>query len=260
MTGAQSFLAARDFLLAHRTDYDTACRDFRWPRLEHFNWALDYFDPMAAGNSRIALWIVDEQGVETRLTFAEMAERSNRVANFLRSRGVRRGDRLLLILGNEAPLWDTLLAAFKLGAVVIPATSMLGTGDLRDRLDRGAVRHVVAGSAHASKFAEVEGDYTRIAVGEPAAGWYSFDDAYAESAAFTPDGATHATDPLLLYFTSGTTARPKLVEHTHQSYPVGHLTTMYWLGLGPGDTHWNISSPGWAKHAYSCLFAPWCRW
>jgi acetyl-CoA synthetase len=257
MTGAQAFLAARDLLLAHRTDYETACRDFRWPQLDRFNWALDYFDPMAAGNSHTALWIVDEDGSETRLSFAQMSERSNRVANFLRCRGVRRGDRLLLMLGNEAALWDTLLAAFKLGAVVIPATALLGPADLRDRLDRGAVRHVVAGSAHAPKFADVEGDYTRIAVGDPVASWYSLDDAYTAPAAFTPDGETHASDPLLLYFTSGTTAQPKLVEHSHQSFPVGHLTTMYWLGLGPGDVHWNISSPGWAKHAYSCVFAPW---
>jgi acetyl-CoA synthetase len=257
MNGAQAFLAARDFLLAHRTDYATACRDFRWPQLGYFNWALDYFDPMAAGNSRTALWIVDEQGAETRLSFAAMAERSNRVANFLRSRGVRRGDRLLLMLGNEAPLWDTLLAAFKLGAVVIPATALLGADDLRDRLDRGAVRHVVAGSIHAPKFADVAGDYTRIAVGDPVPGWQAFDDACTAPADFTPDGPTRASDPLLLYFTSGTTARPKLVQQSHESYPVGHLTTMYWIGLRPADVHWNISSPGWAKHAYSCVFAPW---
>jgi acetyl-CoA synthetase len=75
--------------------------------------------------------------------------------------------------------------------------------------------------------------------------------------AFFPDGETRATDPLLLYFTSGTTAKPKLVLHSHQSYPVGHLSTLYVLGLLPGDLHLNISSPGWAKHAYSCFFAPW---
>ena len=74
---------------------------------------------------------------------------------------------------------------------------------------------------------------------------------------FAPDGPTRADDPLLLYFTSGTTARPKLVEHTHASYPVGHLSTMYWIGLQPGDVHLNISSPGWAKHAWSNVFAPW---
>ncbi|HEX4510165.1 MAG TPA: AMP-binding protein, partial [Burkholderiaceae bacterium] len=72
-----------------------------------------------------------------------------------------------------------------------------------------------------------------------------------------PEGPTQASDPLLLYFTSGTTSRPKLVLHTHESYPVGHLSTLYWIGLKPGDVHWNISSPGWAKHAWSCFYAPW---
>ena len=98
---------------------------------------------------------------------------------------------------------------------------------------------------------------TRIALGEAPAGWHGYDELLRGDARFTPDGETRATDPMLLYFTSGTTSRPKLVEHSHQSYPVGHLITMYWIGLQPGDMHLNISSPGWAKHAYSCLFAPW---
>ena len=149
------------------------------------------------------------------------------------------------------------IGAFKLGAVVIPAASLLGTEDLRDRLERGAVRHVVAGAAHAGKFASLEGGYTRIAVGGAISGWRSLEDAGQESTRYIPDELTRASDPLLLYFTSGTTSRPKLVEHSHESYPVGHLSTMYWLGLRQGDLHWNISSPGWAKHAWSCFFAPW---
>jgi len=257
MTSAERFLAARDFLLAHRTDYQTAYREFRWPELDEFNWALDYFDAMAQGNGRTALWIVDESGEEIQLTFAELSQRSNRVANFLRGAGVRRGDRILVMLGNEAPLWETLLAAFKLGAVVIPAAGLLGTEDLRDRLERGAVRHVIAAAGHAEKFAAMGGSYTRIGAGGAVPGWLHLAGAQGESATFEPDGPTRAGDPLLLYFTSGTTSRPKLVMHSHQSYPAGHLNTMYWLGLEPGDVHWNISSPGWAKHAWSCFFAPW---
>jgi acetyl-CoA synthetase len=257
MAGAAAFLKARDFLLAHRTDYEYAYRHFQWPELEEFNWALDYFDAMAAGNTNPALWIVDEAGVETRLSFAEMSERSNRVAGFLRGLGVRRGDRMLVMLGNEAALWDTLLAACKLGAVVIPAATLLGAEDLRDRLERGGVRHAIVGARHADKFAALGGGYTRICASGTAPGWQSLEEAYRQPAAFTPDGITRASDPLLLYFTSGTTARPKLVQHSHQSYPAGRLSTMYWLGLRPGDVHWNISSPGWAKHAWSCLFAPW---
>ena len=255
--GHDAFIAARDFLLAHRTDYSGAVREFRWPELTQFNWALDHFDIMAAGNDQPALWIVGDEGSEHKRSFRQMSERSSQVANHLRALGVQRGDRILLMLGNEVALWETMLAAMKLGAVVIPATALLTAGDLRDRIERGRVRHVVAASAHTQKFADVEGDYTRLCVGTPHEGWIDHDAADAYQRAFRPDGPTQASDPLLLYFTSGTTSKPKLVLHTHKSYPVGHLSTMYWIGLVPGDVHLNISSPGWAKHSWSCVFAPW---
>ncbi|HEY0806610.1 MAG TPA: AMP-binding protein, partial [Pseudonocardiaceae bacterium] len=251
------FRAARDFLLDHRADYDLTYRDFRWPELTEFNWALDWFDTIAVGNDNPALWIVEEDGTSAKLSFAEMSARSNQVANWLRGLGVGRGDRLILMLGNQVELWETILAVMKLGAVVIPASTLLGPKDLVDRVERGNARHVVARAADAPKFADVAGDYTRIAVGEPVAGWHDYRAADFSPADFTPDGVTQASDTLLLYFTSGTTAQPKLVEHTHVSYPVGHLSTMYWIGLRPGDVHLNISSPGWAKHAWSNVFAPW---
>ncbi|WP_051467204.1 AMP-binding protein [Actinomadura oligospora] len=254
---AVEFRAARDFLLAHREDYQAAREKFRWPVLTGFNWALDWFDHIADENDRTALWIVEEDGSEARYSFAEMAERSARVANWLRGAGVRRGDRVVVMLGNQVELWETVLATMKLGAVMIPCTPLLGPDDLHDRIERGHAKHVVASSASAAKFADVPGAYTRIAVGEPVDGWLRYTDAYDADPHFTPYGTTCADDTLLLYFTSGTTAKPKLVEHTHASYPVGHLSTMYWIGLQPGDVHLNISSPGWAKHAWSNIFAPW---
>ncbi len=256
-SNAASFVAARDFLLRHREDYETAYREFQWPKLDRFNWALDYFDVMARDNTRPALWLVDEDAGETKLSFAELSERSNRVANALRRIGVQRGDRVLVMLGNVVPLWEAMLAAMKLGAVIVPATTLLTRNDLADRFARGRVKHVIAGADAAAKFAELPGGYTRIVVGKAVPGWVSYEDCYRESVDFTPDAPTRADDPLLLYFTSGTTATPKLVLHTHQSYPVGHLSTVYWLGLRPGDVHLNISSPGWAKHAWSCFFSPW---
>lgn len=256
-TASESFRSARDFLLAHREDYATAYEGFSWPRPEHFNWALDWFDAIAAGNDRTALRIVEEDGTESALSFAEMSERSNRVANWLRAQGVRPEDRILVMLGNQTELWETALAAMKLRAVVIPATPLLGPADLRDRVARGRVRQVIVRSEDGAKFDEVPGSYTRIAVGGAVEGWRSYADADTASAEFTADAPTLADDPLMLYFTSGTTAHPKLVEHTHTSYPIGHLATMYWIGLKPGDVHLNISSPGWAKHAWSNLFAPW---
>ncbi|MGW5721780.1 AMP-binding protein [Amycolatopsis sp. NPDC003865] len=255
-----AFRVARDYLQVHREDYETAYRDFAWPEFDEFNWAIDWFDVVAhdpANAERYALWIVEEDGRENRWTYPEMSGRSNQVANWLRSLGVRRGDRLILMLGNQGELWETILAAIKLGAVIIPASTLLGPADLTDRVERGAAKHVVVRSVDAPKFADVSGGYTRIAVGEPVEGWHSYSAAFAESPEFAPDAPTKAGDPLLLYFTSGTTAKPKLVQHTHVSYPVGHLSTMYWIGLEPGDVHLNISSPGWAKHAWSNFFAPW---
>lgn len=257
MSATEAFLKARDFLLAHRTDYTTAYNGFQWPQLSEFNWALDHFDVMAKGNDKPALWIVEEDGTEHKISFAQMSARSNQVANWLKAQGVKRGDRILMMLGNEVPLWETMLGCIKLGAVLIPATTLLTPEDLRDRLDRGQVKHVIIGAAHVDKFADLEGDYTRICVGAEPAGWKAFKDSHTTSAEYAPDAATKVSDPLLLYFTSGTTSKPKLVLHTHQSYPVGHLSTMYWIGLQPGDIHLNISSPGWAKHAWSCFFAPW---
>ena len=253
----QAFREARDFLLAQRGRHDAAVAGFRWPQLQHFNWALDWFDVLARDNRATALWVVNEDGSEQRLSFQQMAERSNRVAHWLRSRGVKRGDRMLLMLGNVVPLWEITLAAIKLGAVVSPATTLLSAADLTDRVQRGQMRHVVADAAGAARFAQVPGDYTRTLVGGSAAGWADYSLADAAPAEFVPDGPTRADDPLLLYFTSGTTAQPKMVLHTQQSYPVGHLTTMYWLGLRPGDVHLNISSPGWGKHAWSSFYAPW---
>jgi acetyl-CoA synthetase len=252
---ARAFRAARDLLLEHREDADRANAHFSWPHVDEFNWALEWFD--ALPGDLPALRIVDVSGEDRTFTFVELRARSNRVANYLRSLGVRRGDRVIVMLGNQIELWETLLAAMKLGAVVIPATPLLGPTDLVDRVERGNARHVIVGSPHVEKFATVAGGYTRIAVGERVAGWEPYVDADACSDSFAPDGPTKASEPLLLYFTSGTTALPKLVEHTHVSYPVGHLSTMYWIGLHPGDVHLNISSPGWAKHAWSCFFAPW---
>jgi acetyl-CoA synthetase len=259
-----TFKDARAFLLQHRTDYDAAVKGFRWPDPVPFNWALDWFDAELArdpdSRDRAALWIVDTgSDRETKLSFAELSQRSNRVANFLRAQGLRRGDHLLLLLGNVVPLWETMLAAMKLGVVVIPATTLLTADELRDRLDRGRARAVVATQDQVGKFAGLGDDkLVRIVIGGTGKdGWLPFEEAAKASETFTADGPTNADDPMLLYFTSGTTAKPKLVRHSQRSYPVGHLTTMYWLGLKPGDVHLNISSPGWAKHAWSCFFAPW---
>jgi acetyl-CoA synthetase len=254
----EAYRAARDQLLALRGDHGRALAEFDWPRFDGpFNWAVDWFDAIGRDNGAIALHIVEEDGREATYSFGDLVRRSDQVAAWLRAQGVGTGDRVVLMLGNQVELWESMLAVMKLGAVIMPTTTALGPADLVDRIERGGARHVVVNAGDAAKFDAVPGDYTRIAVGEAPDGWLAYGDSAQADDAPVGHPGTLPGDPLLLYFTSGTTSRPKLVEHTQVSYPVGHLSTMYWLGLQPGDVHLNISSPGWAKHAWSCFFAPW---
>ena len=256
-SATEAYRAARDRLLELRGDHERAVAEFTWPAVgPRFNWAVDWFDAIARGNDRPALVLVEEDGSTTSVTFDEMARRSDRVAAWLRAQGVAKGDAVVVMLGNQVELWESMLGIMKLGAVIMPTTTAVGPADLTDRIDRGGARHVICNPADTAKFDAVPGDYTRVAVGA-APGWLDLHDAHGLGDVSLEHPGTAPEDRLLLYFTSGTTSRPKLVEHTQVSYPVGHLTTMYWLGLRPGDVHLNISSPGWAKHAWSCFFAPW---
>jgi acetyl-CoA synthetase len=263
MTVTDDFRTARDQLLALRNDYGQARDSFQWPRFKEFNFALDWFDSLAADpatGTKPALVIVEQDGSATRRSFADLSASSNRAANWLRSQGVRRGDRMIIMLGNQVELWELMLAGIKLGIVLIPTTTLMGPADLKDRVERGEAAWAAVGSSNIAKFADVPGTYRLIEVGAAGTGGpgvLQYSDSAAASEDFTPDAPTRADETLLLYFTSGTTSKAKLVEHTHTSYPVGHLSTMYWIGLEPGDVHLNVASPGWAKHAWSNVFTPW---
>src|SRR5689334_8767161 len=257
-TTTDLYRAARDQLVELIGDYDKAVEAFAWPQLTGaFNWAIDWFDAIARGNERTALWIVEEGGDERKISFAEMADRSDRVATWLATLGVGKGDRVILMLGNQVELWEAMLAVAKLGAVTMPTTGALGPADLADRITRGGAGFVIANAGDTAKFHDVAGDYTRIVVGSEVEGWHRYADAYDIQPAGPFTASTSVDDSMLIYFTSGTTSKPKLVEHSQISYSVGHLSTMAWIGVRPGDVHLAISSPGWAKHAWSCFFAPW---
>jgi acetyl-CoA synthetase len=251
----REFVEARNLLLRHREDYELAYSNFRWPAVTAFNWALDYFDPMATGNDRPALCFVSRSALK-QVSFAEMSERSNRLANYLRCMGAKRGDTVLVMLGNELALWLATLAAIKLGTIILPTSPLTSASDLSDRMIRGGVKHVITGQELAIEHNATFRNSNRICVGD-APGWAPLSDYEFADPLFTPTELTGANDPLFIYFTSGTTAKPKIVVHSHQSYPIGNLSTMYWLGLQPGDVHFNLSSAGWGKHAWSSLFAPW---
>jgi acetyl-CoA synthetase len=256
MDAAEVFRAARDRLIALRDDHGRATEEFVWPDVgPSFNWATDWFDRIAAGNERTALWIVEDDGREERVSFERMRARSDRVGAWLAAQGVGPGDHVMLMLGNQVELWESMLAVMKIGAVILPTTTVLAAHDLADRIERGLVKHVIANVEDTGKFAGLDG-FSRVVVGGAADGWADYRDA-ASWTGERPAVPVGSDDPCLVYFTSGTTNRPKMVVHTRTSYPVGHLTTLYWLGLRPGDVHLAISSPGWAKHAWSCFFAPW---
>src|SRR6195952_3623020 len=180
--GTGMLRAAREFLMTHRTDYDTAVREFSWPRPATFNFGLDWFDVIATEHpDRPALAIVEENGDSGSWTYAKLSARSDQVAVWLREVGVRRGDRIILMLGNQVELWEVILAVIKLGAVLIPASTLLSTPDLRDRVDRGNAGFVIARDADAAKFVGVAGGFTRIAVGMPVDGWISYVDSASAS-------------------------------------------------------------------------------
>ncbi|MZD07208.1 AMP-binding protein [Streptomyces sp. SID5785] len=257
----REFRAARDLLLRHRRDPAVAAARFRWPRPRRFNWALEWFDVVAEGNDAPALELADRDGGTRVLSYRELSRRSDAVAVWLAARGVARGDRLMVVLDTRAELWEVLLAALKLGAVVVPSHPDLTPDQAADRVRRGRLVHVVCRGGATAAFAGVPVPGARIVVPEGAgpvpAGWTDYRDSAAVTARFVPDGPTPADDVAYCYFTSGTTSAPKLVAHTHLSYPAGHLSSLYWNGLVPGDRHVNMSSPGWAKHSWSSLFVPW---
>lgn len=264
MSFRSEFEQARDFLILHRSDYDYAYNHFKWPQLEEFNWALDYFDPMATLNNHLALWILDENGVEQKATFEEMSVRSNQVANFLRKQGLKKGDSILLLLDNEMALWELMLGAMKIGAVLVPTSPLLTQQELRDRLDRQSIRAIATNKRHSQKFNLEQATIVPILVdtipGEnPDEKWIPYSETRNESQSFVHSDAesTKGTDPLFRYFVSSNSVKPKVIEHTHVSFPVGHLSTMFWMGIHPGDIHMGVSSSGWSMHDWNNFLVPW---
>jgi acetyl-CoA synthetase len=249
---------ARDYLLAHSTDYDEAVAGFSWPELDEFNFATEWFDVVAGEHpDRDAVTIVSSDLVASSWTYAQLSQRSDQVARWLRSLGLGAGDRVIVMLNNTIELWELLFALLKIRAVAIPTSTLLSATDLAYRVDHGQAKAVVAPTSLDARVDSLPKSILRIGVGGPSpSGWFGFSESEKAPTAYSPSAPTKASDLSLLYFTSGTTSRPKLVRHTHVSYPVGHLSTMWWLGVRPGDVHLNISSPGWGKHAWSNFFSP----
>ena len=232
--GTTAYRQARDALLSLQGQHDRALAEFRWPDVgERFNWAIDWFDADRPRQRRLALWIVEEDGSEQQVSFDEMAQRSDQVAVWLAGVGVGRGDRVLA-------------HARQPGRAVGDDARGLQARRCRHADDRGAGARRPArpgrarrGAARGRQRRPTPPSSTRcpattcaIAVGG-ADGWRLLRRRVCREGRAVRDPGTARRTPLLHYFTSGTTSKPKLVEHTQVSYPVGHLSTMYWIGLRP---------------------------
>jgi acyl-coenzyme A synthetase/AMP-(fatty) acid ligase len=248
------------------TDYLATRASFRLQVPEVYNYARDVVDAWATRESgKLALLAVGPDGGNPRhYSFADLAASSNRAANFLASRGVRKGDRVFVMLPRIPEWYDVMLGCIKLGAVPMPGTTLLTARDIAYRLERAGATAVVTDPEGVGKVdvaAEPLGlePLERLCVGESAgSGWASWAAGLAESSERPPDvEPTRADDPLLLYFTSGTVAT-KMVLHTQASLGIGHqITARFWQDLKPTDLHWTLSDFGWAKAAWGKLFGQW---
>jgi len=267
---AQKFFDLRDFILNVKS-YEEAVEGFKWPRITKFNWALDVFDVIAEGNTKPALIFSDVDGGEEIVTYDEMMKRSNRVANLLNDIGLSKGDRVMLMMDASVEIYVLFLGIMKAGGVIIPASTLLSPKDVSDRIVRGDVKFVAAHSKYVERVDEAGEALYRLKglicikpdhedcdceTKENIPCWIDYNDHLKYDEEFESNFITFSSDTLFMFFTSGTTSKPKLVMHPHH-YPLGHLTTMYWLDLKPDDVHYNISSPGWAKFIWSSFLAPW---
>jgi acyl-coenzyme A synthetase/AMP-(fatty) acid ligase len=247
----------------HMTDYEAARRDFHLDVPEYFNFAIDVMDKWASSPDKLAMLWIGQHGEERNLTFAHFAERSSRAANAFAALGLQKGDRVLVMLPRLPEWWESVLGLMKLGVIPIPCTTLLTPKDIQFRAEVAEAQGFITDSEGAAKFDQVRKEcptvkYTILVDGAERAGWTSFSRIVDEASPVFNGPKTRSDDPCLVYFTSGTVGYPKMVLHTHASYPIGHtITGKYWLDLHEDDLHWNLSEMGWAKAAWSNLFGPW---
>ncbi len=250
--------------MANMQNYEAACASFIPTSAEQYNFARDVIDKWAVEqpDKRAMLW-VDDHGIERDISFAEISDRSKRVANMLVSAGVKRGDTVILILSRQIAWWETLTACIRAGFVASPGTSQLSASDIAYRVKASGAVAIVTDSVTADKVDQIIDTVTdltvRVTVDGDRSGWISYQKHVTAASDFFETVDTAAAEDALCYFTSGTTGYPKMTMHTH-GYPQGHITTgKYWLDLTEADLHWNISDTGWAKAAWSSYYAPWLQ-
>lgn len=250
----QYYLAARDLALRNTNRCLAAGIGQRLLDEMPFNWAIDWLNRLAFDH-RDAVVVVGEAGAES-LSYADLVLYSNQAANYFQQVGIEPGERVVMCVSNSLDLFAASLGLMKLGAVQIPLFASLTANELSERIAAAGARHLIADAAVIPKLPTSRLGGVAIAIGDAPPGWANFADLRQCEVAFFQRTPTRAGDPLMGYFTSGTTSTPKLAIHSHQSYPIGHLSSLFWHGIAPGDVHANVSAPGWAKHSWSSLFTP----
>lgn len=250
--------------MPNMTDYVATKASFRLDVPDRYNFTRDVIDRWGEQTpDRIALVAVAPDGttIET-VSFVELSNLASRAAHVLRESGVGRGDRIFIQLPRVVAWYSALLGAFKIGAVPMPATTQLTPRDQRYRINRSDAVAAITDEEGADRLDRVRSDCETLTecfvAGAGRPGWSNWDEALAQAPAEPVEAeATGPHDPLILYFTSGTTAHPKMVQHLG-SYAIGHeITARFWHDLGPDDVHWTVSDTGWAKAAWGKLFGQW---
>ena len=230
---------------------------------EKFNWVRDVFEPLVvqAHADHNMLELVTDDPLETlTLTYKQGSEKCNQLLNFLRKQDVQQGDDVFIMCGLNEGLWISYLSAIKGGFILIPAAGILTVNDIVYRFQRASPKVIIADQDNSEKMEQALLQYdhpvkVKLLLNGERNGWTPLGAIDAEEKD-AGSAETNKDDDLFWFFTSGTTGMPKVAVHTQSSYPLGHLTTAAWIGLKPGDKHFNISQPGWAKFAWSCVFAP----
>jgi medium-chain acyl-CoA synthetase len=244
------------------TDYDKTYAEFKWEVPEYFNFAGDVIDKWAQDPNKLAMYWVNDDGVEAKRTFLDFSKASKRLCNVLAQNGVKRGDVVMIVLGRSIEWWEVFTACIRMGVVIAPGTTQLTSKDLEYRVNTSKAVCFITDNGNAPKLDEVADKCPtlkcKLIVGGSREGWLDYTKVVGAASDVFETAKTAKDEEAIVYFTSGTVGFPKMALHTHTSYPLGHqVTGKFWLDLKPEDMHWNISDTGWAKAAWSSYFGPW---
>jgi len=247
--------------VANMKNYDEVYRNFQLEVPEYFNWARDEFDRWGEDPHKLALWVIDDFGSETKLTFRQLSKLSCKLANVFKANNILPGERIIVILGRRPAFWISMLATLRSGVVISPGSAQLTAKDIQSRFAASGATAIIVDEETAEKVDAIAANCptlkTKVLVGRRE-GWLSFDDELEKACETYEAVNTRSDDNALIYFKSGTSGMPKMTVHTHASYGIGHrVTGKFWLDLTESDLHWNLTDTGWTKAAWSSFFGPW---